>query len=357
MSTNLTETPGRPPGTVVQNAPGGSLTAADYRPAAEFIARYRRLGMALHVSPDGDSLGSNMGLAHALRQAGHEVTVFSADPLPDNLLPFLAGSPGGGPRIGPPPPGPPPDAWVILDTSDLARLGSIYTAQAPLFTSLPVLNVDHHPTNTQFGTVNVVESTAAAVAEQVPLLIEALGLDLDRETATWLLLGLVTDTLGFRTSSTTARTMATAARLMAVGADLYTVVDTVFGTRPLAQVMLWSRALAGVKTDGRTLWTTVNREMLRESGAKEEEAEGIASFLAGVRSMQVFALLKERGDGTRVSLRSNPGVDVSGIARYFGGGGHKQAAGCTIPALGEAAEQQLLAAIAEVLGPVPGAAP
>ncbi|HMA38056.1 MAG TPA: bifunctional oligoribonuclease/PAP phosphatase NrnA [Chloroflexia bacterium] len=353
MSTNLTPqaTIAR---TTIRNPPAGPLGGDAYQPAADFIRRYHRLWMALHVSPDGDSLGSNLGLAHMLRQAGHDVTVLSADPLPDSFAPLLAADRQAQVIVGARPPGPPPDAWVILDCSDPPRLGSVYTQNLDLFTSRPVLNLDHHPTNTEYGTLNIVDALAAAVGEQVPLLLDALGLQPDGQAANWLLLGVVTDTLGFRTSSTSARTMATAARLIERGGNLYHIVETTFNTRPLTQVLLWSRALAQVKTDGRTLWTTVTREMLRETGAKEEEAEGMASFLAGVRTMQVFALLKERGDGTRVSLRSNPGTDVSGIAAVFGGGGHKQAAGCTIPSVGETAEQQLLAAVAQVLGPVPG---
>jgi phosphoesterase RecJ-like protein len=352
MSTDLSSTPGQESLIRIQNSPGGSLGAADYEAAAQFIARYRRIWMVLHVSPDGDSLGSNMGLAHILRQAGHEVVVLSPDPLPDNLRPFLESDPSGALIVSAHPPGPPPDAWVILDTSDLARLGNVYTTNTRLFETLPILNLDHHPTNLLFGAVNVVDSSAAAVAEQIPLLAGVMGQELDATAANWLLLGLETDTLGFRTSSTTARTMATCARLMERGGRLYEIVDTVFTTRPLSQVLLWSRALANIKTDGRTLWTTISREMLRETGAKEEEAEGLASYLAGVRTMKVFALLKERGDGTRVSLRSNPGVDVSAIAAVFGGGGHKQAAGCTITSIGEAAERALLAGIAQVLGPL-----
>ncbi len=356
MATNPDTLTGQPAPTTIQSAPGTVLAAADYAPAAAFLAQYRRIWMSLHVSPDGDSLGSNLGLAHVLRQRGHDVSVLSPDPLPDNLVSFVQRDPGNPVIFGNTAPGPPPDAFVILDTSDLARLGTVATANASLFETRPVLNLDHHPTNLLFGTLNVVDSSAAAVSEQIPELVAAMGVTPDATAAQWLLLGLVTDTLGFRTSSTSARTMNTAARLMGLGANLYEIADAVFGTRPLAQVLLWSRALATVQTDGRTLWTTISREMLRETGAKEEEAEGIASFLSGVRTIQVSALLKERGDGTRVSLRSNPGVDVSAVARVFGGGGHKQAAGCTIPAIGEAAVQQLLGAVAQVLGPWDGKA-
>jgi phosphoesterase RecJ-like protein len=146
--------------------------------------------------------------------------------------------------------------------------------------------------------------------------------------------------------------MRMAAHLMDCGGHLFRVIDEVFNQRPLSTVLLWSKAMANVKTDGRTLWTTVTRQMLRESSAKEEELEGLVSFLAGVKTIKVAALLKERGDGTRVSLRSQPGVDVSVIARTFGGGGHPQAAGCTLPAIGEAAERLLLEAVEKVLGPV-----
>ncbi len=334
---------------------GGSrppLGIDDYAAAVAFLAAPQRIWMVLHVSPDGDSLGSNLGLARVLRQAGHDVTVLSADPLPEIFNPLLAADPTARVVVGSASPGPPPDAWVILDCSDPPRLGHIYTNHKALFTDRPILNIDHHHTNVLFGDINLVDASAAAVGEQVPLLLEALGLVPDAVAAQWLLLGIVTDTIGFRTSNTSARTVANAARLMERGASLYTITDGMFNTRPLPQVLLWSRALAGVKTDGRTLWTTVSHEMLRETGAKDEEAEGIASFLAGVRSHKVFALLKERGDGTRVSLRSNPGVDVSAIATQFGGGGHKQAAGCTIPAIGASAEEQLLTAIAHVLGPL-----
>ncbi|MDQ6747522.1 MAG: bifunctional oligoribonuclease/PAP phosphatase NrnA [Candidatus Dormibacteraeota bacterium] len=335
----------------IRNQAGARLGVDAYRPAAEFIARYRRIWMSLHVSPDGDSLGSNFGLAHMLRLAGHDVTVFSSDQLGDSFAPLLAADPGARVVIGAPPPAPPPDAWVILDSSDPRRLGVVYSSQQVPFAGRPVLNIDHHPTNQEFGDLNIVDASAAAVGEQVPLLLEAMGLAPDARAANWLLLGTVTDTLGFRTSSTSARTMATAATLMEHGGDLYGIMDEMFGTRPLSQILLWGRALANVQTDGRTLWTTVTREMLRETGAQDEDAEGLASFLAGVRSMKVFALLKEREDGTRVSLRSNPGVDVSAIATLFNGGGHKQAAGCTIPAFGPAAAEKLLAAVAQVLGP------
>ena len=334
---------------------GAPLAAAAYRPVRRFLHGRRRFWLPLHISPDGDCLGCNLALAHVLNQHGHECLVISADPIPQVYAPFLPLAEGSGLDrlyVGSTPPGPPPDALLVVDCSDLLRLGGVYTANTALFERLPVLNVDHHGTNTLFGDINLLDTRAAAAAEQVFLLLEALALPIDQTAARWLMLGLVTDTLGFRTSGTTPRSLRLAADLVERGAGLYEVVDLVFDRRPLSTVLLWSRSLGGVHTDGRTIWTTVTRKMLQETGAREEEVEGLVSWLAGVDTIQVAALLKERGDGTRVSLRSVPGVNVAAVASRFGGGGHPQAAGCTIPALGEAAEQDLLAAIAAELGPL-----
>ena len=209
--------------------------------------------------------------------------------------------------------------------------------------------MDHHSTNGLFGDLNLLDTTAAACAEQIAVLLEALELPPDPTAATWLLLGLITDTIGFRTPGTTPRSLRAGADLMERGGQLFAVVDRVFNMRPLSTVLLWSKVLAGVRTDGRTIWATVTRQMLHDTSGKEEELEGLVSWLAGVETIKIAALLKERGDGTRVSLRSAPGVNVATIAAKFGGGGHPQAAGCTIPTIGEAAERDLLAAIDEVM--------
>ncbi len=353
----ITDPPASPPpatrpGLVITSAERGApLAAADYAPAHDFLEGKRRLWLPLHVSPDGDCLGCSLALAHMLNLHGHECIVVSADPIPTIYGMFLPDARAALDRVftGANPPGPPPDAIVALDCSDPARLGTVYSANKALFERLPVLNIDHHSTNLRFGDVNIIDTTAAAAAEQIAILLEALEMPPDETAAHWLLLGVVTDTLGFRTAGTTPRSLRIGADLMEAGGRLYPIVEQAFHTRPLSTVLLWSRALAGVRNDNRAIWVTVSRQMLQETGAKEEELEGLVSWLAGVDSIKVAALLKERGDGTRVSLRSRPGVNVATIASHFGGGGHPQAAGCTIPSLGEAAERDLLAAIAQEL--------
>jgi phosphoesterase RecJ-like protein len=217
-----------------------------------------------------------------------------------------------------------------------------------------VLNLDHHATNSGFGDLQLLDVSAPACAEQVTMTLDALGWPIDAETAHYLLLGIVTDTLGFRTPSTTPRTLRIAAELQECGADLFRIVDAVFNTRPLTTVMLWSKALGNVKTgaEGRVIYVQITPRMLDDAGATEDELEGLSSYLATVRGdVKVAAVLKERDDGmTRASLRSQPGTDVSAIAQRFGGGGHAQAAGATITAVGKEAARLFLQACEEVLG-------
>jgi phosphoesterase RecJ-like protein len=141
--------------------------------------------------------------------------------------------------------------------------------------------------------------------------------------------------------------------MMERGGDLYGIVEQVFNTRPLSTILLWSKALGSVAlgAGGRVIYVHITPEMLNEAGAKEEELEGLASYLATVTgNVKVAAVLKEREDGTtRASIRSRPGVDVASIARRFGGGGHPQAAGATIEAVGAEADRLFLEACETVL--------
>jgi phosphoesterase RecJ-like protein len=307
----------------------------------------------LHVSPDGDCLGSNLAFARALTRRGLSCQVVSQDPIPDVYTPFY------NPEevfIGAVPPGPPATHIACLDISDPTRTGSFYTANEASFrgeTGVKILNMDHHATNLRFGDLQLLDVNAAACAEQVAVALDDLGWAVDAEIARHILLGIVTDTLGFRTPATTSRSLKVASHMMERGGNLYEIVDQVFNARPLSTIMLWSKALGSVSVGakGRVIYIHVTPATLQEAGAKEEELEGLASYLATVRGkVKVAAVLKEREDGaTRVSLRSNPGVDVASIARRFGGGGHTQAAGATIPAVGAEADRLFLEACEAVL--------
>ncbi|MEO8286745.1 MAG: bifunctional oligoribonuclease/PAP phosphatase NrnA [Chloroflexota bacterium] len=328
-------------------------TLPEYTRITEWLEGAERIWLPLHVGPDGDCIGSNLAFARALTLRGFSCQVVSSDPIPDVYAPFI------NPEdifIGDLPPGPPATHIACLDISDPTRTGGFYKANEASFkgeTGVKILNLDHHATNLKFGDLQLLDVNAAACAEQIAVALNDLGYAVDAEIARYILLGIVTDTLGFRTPATTARSLRIASHMMERGGDLFSIVDQVFNTRPLSTIMLWSKALGSVSVgaEGRVIYIHITPSMLKEAGAKEEELEGLASYLSTIRGkVKVAAVLKERKDGeTRVSLRSNPGIDVASIARRFGGGGHTQAAGATIPAVGEEADRLFLEACKEVL--------
>lgn len=328
-------------------------TAPEYAKICSWLEGAEEIWLPLHVSPDGDCLGSSLGFARALRSHGYSCTVISSDPIPAVYEPLYNVDEV---FVGNVPPGPPATHIACLDISDPTRTGGFYKANEAAFqgkTSVKILNLDHHATNLRFGDLQLLDTRAPACAEQVGMALQEIGWPIDAEIAGYLLLGIVTDTLGFRTPSTTSRTLRMAADLSERGGDLFKINDVVFNTRPLSTIMLWSKVLGSVSTGagGRVIYVNVTPQMLDEARAKEDELDGLSSYLSSVRGkVQVAAVLKQREDGTtRASLRSNPGIDVAAIASCFGGGGHPQAAGATIPAIGEDAVRLFLEACEQSL--------
>ncbi|HYP39691.1 MAG TPA: bifunctional oligoribonuclease/PAP phosphatase NrnA [Chloroflexia bacterium] len=342
-----------PPSDKVVDERVPTWTLPEYKQICAWLEGAEKIWLPLHVSPDGDCLGSSLAFAKTLQARGYDCTVVSSDPIPAMYQPLFNAEDV---FIGAVPPGPPATHIACLDISDPTRTGDFYQANEAAFkggNGVRLLNMDHHATNVRFGDLQLLDTSAPACAEQVFIALKEIGWPIDTETANYLLLGIITDTLGFRTPSTTERTLRIAADLRERGGDMFKIVDLVFNSRPLSSIMLWSKALSSVATgaDGRVLFVQVTPRMLEEADAKEEELEGMSSYLASVRGkVKVAAVLKEREDGTtRVSFRSKPGVDVAAIARHFGGGGHPQAAGATISAIGEEASRLFLQACSEVL--------
>ncbi len=272
-----------------------------------------------HIIPDGDAIGSLLGLGLALRRLGKACTMACADPVPGKFD-FLTGVTDVVSH-------PPKDEQVIVtvDCSDLNRLGNLFGESA--FAGRPLLNVDHHRTNVCFGTVNLVRDLPST-AEIVYDLIRKLHVPIDRDIATALLTGLVTDTLCFRTGNVTSRQLRTASELMQSGASLAQITELVYAREPLSTVCLWGQALASVQTRGRIIWTEIDQHMMRQCNASPNEGSGLVSFLASTMGVDVAAVFREKDDGTiEASLRAGPGWDVSKVAVQLGGGGHARAAG------------------------------
>ncbi len=305
------------------------------------ISRYHKFLIVSHVDPDGDTIGSSLGLAWALRALGKDVMLACQDPVPDEIL-FLPGVGAYEPQVRGD-----IEAVIAVDASDLRRMGSVYDPQT--MGSLPLLVIDHHVTNDGFGTVNLVEK-ASSTAEIVLRVIDALGVPIDETIATCLLTGIVTDTQGFRTSSTTPGSLSAAQRLVQAGAGLVEISHQVFNRRSLEMLALWGRALAAAELREGVVWAELPLSWLPAGNANGQMGSGLANMLNTVKEARVAALFTEQSDGIiDVSLRAKPGVDVSRVALEFGGGGHAPAAGCQVRGELESVREAILASLVRLV--------
>jgi len=301
----------------------------------------RSVYIACHIIPDGDAIGSLLGLGWALRRLGKRCTMACADPVPLNFD-FLAGVE----EIISDPPGD-EEIIVTVDSSDTERLGSLYDAQ--VFKSRPVINIDHHVTNTHFGTVNLVQPLPST-AEIIFVLIQRLGVPLDKDIAAALLTGLITDTRCFRTGNVGTRQLHTAIALMDAGALMAKITDRVFSRKPVSTICLWGQALTRVRTQGSVMWTEIDQDMQRTCATSPAGGSGLVSFLASTEGIDVAMVFREMDDGNiEVSMRAGSGWDVSGAALKLGGGGHPRAAGCTVPGDMSSARERVLSEIQATL--------
>lgn len=314
----------------------------------QIAAALRDAGRVLaicHTSPDGDAIGSLLGLGWVLRALPRppEVALTCADPVPEQLR-FL---PGADEIVSARPAGP-WDVVVALDASDPDRLGDLFAPAE--YGQAPIVVLDHHVTNLFFGTLNYVDTDAAATAQIILDLADALPAPVSYRAAVCLLAGLVTDTLSFRTSNVNARALRAAARLSELGADISDIAQRSLFTRPLALLRLWGAALSRMQLTDGVLWTEISQTMREEAGLKGSNESGLSSQLINAAEARVAAVFNETTDGqVEVSLRARPSYDVATVALQLGGGGHPQAAGCTLKgtlAEAEATVLPLLIAVA-----------
>ncbi|MBP2017660.1 phosphoesterase RecJ-like protein [Symbiobacterium terraclitae] len=318
----------------------------DLAAASRMIRDAQRILFFMHVQPDGDSIGSTLGMIRALRQMGKEAVMVGVDPIPP-MYHFLPGWDSY--RVEWQDVDGEWDLSCFLDCGDLERVGDALPA---VQRGRRTLNVDHHATNTAFAEFNYLDFSAAAVGELAYRILREIGAPIDPETALCLYTSLVTDTGGFRYDSTGPSTHRVAADLIELGARPYDVAQAIFETESLPRLALLARALQTLRLDGggRVAWMVITREMLREAGAQEHDAEGVVNYARSVSGVEVGILFKETPDGrVRVSLRSRKTADVGAVAKGFGGGGHARAAGCTLYTGLDEAVGQVLAAVKAVL--------
>ncbi|MFM9106791.1 MAG: DHH family phosphoesterase [Chloroflexota bacterium] len=314
----------------------------------------RTVLMPTHQNVDADGLSSPLAMRHALAQVGVDAyPVITDGDFPSNLK-FLPGSDRvlvyGRDEL------PAYDMLCLIDCADRKRLGA-FAKDDPsrLDGRVPIVNIDHHKTNDRFGVVNIVEPEASSAGEIVAEVLRLWGTHMTLDIARCLLSGIYGDTLGLRTPSTTAQTLRTVADLMETGADLEPVVDWLFRLKPRSTLCLWRHALDNINWAGPIIWTEMTRDGFEQCGAEMAEAEGIVNFLSGTQGSRVAVILYQDEDrqGWRVSLRSlEKSVDVSAIAKHFGGGGHPLAAGAHLEG-GPAEREAFIARVADLVAAAP----
>jgi phosphoesterase RecJ-like protein len=310
---------------------------------ATFGRPARRALMLGHVHPDADVLGTLLALGLALEVRGWQIAYGGPHPAPGHLG-FLPGIERYAVLADV---APPLDVVVLTDCPNPERTnGLIDRARA---TGAVIVNIDHHHDNRRYGTVDWVEPRAAATGEMIHDLLQALGDPITPEIATNLFTAIHTDTGSFRYSNVTPDTLRIASTLVSAGAEPARVSGSLYEQRPREALRWLSEALGRVQMseDGRVAWLALPADAVPEAFV---EAEDLVNYPRSIASVRVACLLRERDGAVKVSLRGKGDVDVSAIARGFGGGGHPNAAGCTVPGPLESATGRVLRAIDATLG-------
>lgn len=286
----------------------------------ELLAQAQSVVVVSHIRPDGDAIGSLLGMGLALRHAGKQVQMVLQDGLPEKYS-FLAGADQVKRKIEEP-----FDTLVVVDCSDLPRTGAVIAEEKQ-----PDLVIDHHKTNLAFGRLNLIDpqavATSAILAEKLP----EWGLKIDRDVAECLLTGLVGDTIGFRTPSMTPQAMRLAANLMEKGANLPLIYQKTLLSRTVSELRYWGQGLTNIHHEDGILWTTLTLDDRIKSAYPENDDADLINLLTSVSNVGIVVLFIEQAeDKVKVSWRSNEGIDVSTIAFEFGGGGHSAAAGADV---------------------------
>lgn len=291
--------------------------------AAE-IEKAHRIFIGTHLNPDGDALGSALGLSMYLQALGKDVTVLCHHPAPKNLrfLPQVDEVVHEVENAS-------CDLGIIVDLDTFERLGSV----APYFQNAPrLMLIDHHVPHEAPGDLRIVDTSAAAAALIITRLLQAVNANITPEIATCFYTGISTDTGSFRFRNTSPDALSCAAYLLEHGANLELVSEQIFQNKQLSSVRLMGHALETMKleSDNRIAYSSLSRRDFEWANATDEDTEGFVNELLNIDTVQIAALLREAVPGKiRCSLRSRRNIDVAAVAREFGGGGHKNAAGCT----------------------------
>ncbi len=289
--------------------------------AAAFLRQMDNVVILCHKSPDGDTLGSGYGLLYGLRALGKRARLMCADPAPRYLCCIPQEDKEEAFT---------PDFVVAVDVADPALLGSL----EPEYGKKVDLCIDHHPSNLNYAQYTLLEDTSAATCEIIFEVLQALKVELTPKIANCLYTGLATDTGCFKFSNTTARTHLMAAAFMEAGCRFYEINKAAFETVTQARLAVQQQALASLTYhfEGQCALMEISRDMMEQTGATEDDLEGLSALPRQIEGVEVGAVLRQNKErtGYKISMRTNQRVDASAVCSLLGGGGHKRAAGCTV---------------------------
>lgn len=311
------------------------------------IEKYKNIYLTAHVNPDGDSIGSTLALANFMKdKLNKHVTVVIEDNIPSSFK-FLPGVES-----------------IKTDTSDIKEIDLLITLDCASRDRLAldkslvdsakyIINIDHHITNTKFGDMNFVDSSASSTGEVLYEMIKAMNFDINKKIATCLYVSISTDTGSFKYTNTTSNTHLIASKLLEKDIDLETINIELYQKRSLEKTML---LMEGIKQltllkNNTVGIVAIDDEILKSCGARTQDSELIVDFIRNIDTINLACVLRPVDKNTtKVSMRSKKDIDVSKIALVFGGGGHAKAAGCTINSNVAEAKEIIIKEILKYLG-------
>lgn len=305
------------------------------------IEQHQHFLVTAHARPDGDAVGSVLGCAMMLEQLGRTADIALSD-----LVPQIYRTLPGWDRIQHT-----AEITADYDAVILLECDSIERTRLRGLDGRFLINIDHHASGKPFGSVNWIEPRAIAVAEMVYVLARTAEVDVTPAMATCFYTALLTDTGSFAFEGTCASTFALAAALVEAGAQPATIAREVYFTNPAPKMLLLGAALSHLQLDGPIAWMWVTHEDMLRTGAAEEDCEGLANYAISIAGVEAAVFLRELPDRTwRLSLRSKgQSANVAQVAAQFGGGGHTNAGGCSLPGPLESATQRILPVLRDAL--------
>lgn len=306
---------------------------------------YDRFLVACHENPEGDAIGSELALANALRGMGKTVTVLNSDPVPANLA-FLPGADtvvreGDGSLY---------EVAVVVDCGEPERTGRVH---AELRKPPILVNIDHHRTNGGCGRYCLVDPDAAATGMLVHRILTAMGVEIGYDVAVNIYVAILTDTGSFHYANSSPEAFHIAGEMVRRGIDPWGVAEKIYETRTVGRLRLLGRVIESLEIacGGKVAAVTTMKKDMAEFSAAKDDLEGFINYPRSLIGVEVAVSFREEGEGAfRVSFRSKGKVDVSTVARAFGGGGHRNAAGCTVVGTLSEAKGRIFAALEAVLG-------